>query len=234
MAYSIQPIETIYNGYRFRSRLEARWAVFFDAGRIKYEYEPNGYNLNGINYLPDFYLPDFDLFVEIKPFDKDVVRHVGDGNKWEKICSNFRNITGRAILLCYGYPHEGLNKMLYAHDLCDSGGGISDWKCRFVIYQDRIVLCTNPTRSDRSIYTRADFSHESSRVGTPYQFAGDRTLLWERTYDLYDPNDMEQTDLLSTAKRVSQQARFEHGEKPPTEKMTASQFKEYLKTKYKQ
>ena len=122
MAYSIQPIETIYNGYRFRSRLEARWAVFFDAGRIKYEYEPNGYNLNGINYLPDFYLPDFDLFVEIKPFDKDVVRHVGDGNKWEKICSNFRNITGRAILLCYGYPHEGLNKMLYAHDLCDSGG----------------------------------------------------------------------------------------------------------------
>ena len=27
---SIKPIETKYNGYRFRSRLEARWAVFFD------------------------------------------------------------------------------------------------------------------------------------------------------------------------------------------------------------
>lgn len=26
---SIKPIETIYNGYHFRSRLEARWAVFF-------------------------------------------------------------------------------------------------------------------------------------------------------------------------------------------------------------
>ena len=27
----IKAIETVYNGYRFRSRLEARWAVFFDA-----------------------------------------------------------------------------------------------------------------------------------------------------------------------------------------------------------
>ncbi len=35
----MKPIETIYNGFRFRSRLEARWAVFFDAVEIKYEYE---------------------------------------------------------------------------------------------------------------------------------------------------------------------------------------------------
>ncbi len=27
----IKAIETRYKGYRFRSRLEARWAVFFDA-----------------------------------------------------------------------------------------------------------------------------------------------------------------------------------------------------------
>lgn len=36
----IKPIETIYNGYRFRSRLEARWAVFFDALGVEYQYEP--------------------------------------------------------------------------------------------------------------------------------------------------------------------------------------------------
>src|ERR1022692_1636793 len=30
---------TQYNGYRFRSRLEARWAVFFNALHIKYVYE---------------------------------------------------------------------------------------------------------------------------------------------------------------------------------------------------
>jgi hypothetical protein len=35
----IKPIETRYNGYRFRSRLEARWAVFFDTLGIEYQYE---------------------------------------------------------------------------------------------------------------------------------------------------------------------------------------------------
>lgn len=53
----IKPIETTYNGYRFRSRLEARWAVFFDAFCIMYEYEPEGFMLKyGMRYLPDFAL----------------------------------------------------------------------------------------------------------------------------------------------------------------------------------
>lgn len=51
----IKPIETIYKGYRFRSRLEARWAVFFDALGVEWEYEPEGFNLpSGRKYLPDF------------------------------------------------------------------------------------------------------------------------------------------------------------------------------------
>ena len=54
----MKAIDTIYNGYKFRSRLEARWAVFFDAAGIKYEYEPEGFDLGGgCLYLPDFYLP---------------------------------------------------------------------------------------------------------------------------------------------------------------------------------
>lgn len=52
---TIKPIETHYNGLRFRSRLEARWAVFFDALGIEYEYEPEGFELpSGARYLPDF------------------------------------------------------------------------------------------------------------------------------------------------------------------------------------
>lgn len=51
----IKAIETYYKGYRFRSRLEARWAVFFDAAGIEYEYEPEGFRLeDGSCYLPDF------------------------------------------------------------------------------------------------------------------------------------------------------------------------------------
>jgi hypothetical protein len=63
---TIKPIETKYQGYRFRSRLEARWAVFFDMLSIKWEYEKEGFNLDGVYYLPDFWLPDQRCWIEIK------------------------------------------------------------------------------------------------------------------------------------------------------------------------
>jgi hypothetical protein len=53
----LRAIETQYRGYRFRSRLEARWAVFFDALDMKWEYEKEGYELpDGTRYLPDFFV----------------------------------------------------------------------------------------------------------------------------------------------------------------------------------
>ncbi len=67
MNTTIKAIETRYKGYRFRSRLEARWAVFFDALSIKWEYEKEGYDLGAAGwYLPDFWLPESNTWVEIK------------------------------------------------------------------------------------------------------------------------------------------------------------------------
>lgn len=63
---TIHAIETEYAGCRFRSRLEARWAVFFDALGFEWVYEPQGYHLNGASYLPDFWLPDLDIWAEVK------------------------------------------------------------------------------------------------------------------------------------------------------------------------
>ena len=62
----LKPIETIYNDYKFRSRLEARWAVFFDSLDIEYRYEPEGFDLDGTWYLPDFWLPEQEYWIEIK------------------------------------------------------------------------------------------------------------------------------------------------------------------------
>jgi hypothetical protein len=62
----IKAIETHYKGYRFRSRLEARWAVFFDEAGIEYQYELQGYEVCGVRYLPDFYLPKSKTWVEVK------------------------------------------------------------------------------------------------------------------------------------------------------------------------
>ncbi len=57
MDNKLKPIETEYHGYKFRSRLEARWAVFFDTAGVEWEYEPEGFELpSGLRYLPDFRL----------------------------------------------------------------------------------------------------------------------------------------------------------------------------------
>lgn len=77
----IKAIETEYKGYRFRSRLEAKWALFFDKLGIAWEYEKEGYDLGEAGwYLPDFWLPlptikypNAGYFIEIKgvkPIDK--------------------------------------------------------------------------------------------------------------------------------------------------------------------
>lgn len=65
-AKTIKAIETEYKGYRFRSRLEARWAVFFDALIIPFEYEKEGFDMDGLWYLPDFWLPEQNAWLEIK------------------------------------------------------------------------------------------------------------------------------------------------------------------------
>lgn len=56
---------TMYEGCRFRSRLEARWAAFFDLVGWRWEYEP----LELAGYIPDFILmlPHAPLLVEVKP-----------------------------------------------------------------------------------------------------------------------------------------------------------------------
>jgi len=60
----------IYNGYHFRSQVEARTAMLFDSLGINYVYENDCYQLRfknkTINYLPDFYLPKLNRFCEVK------------------------------------------------------------------------------------------------------------------------------------------------------------------------
>ncbi len=108
---TIKAIETIYNGYRFRSRLEARWAVFFDTLGIKYQYEPEGYDLGEHGYyLPDFYLPDAmgGCWCEIKPMIEKVER--GDsivGKEFDGLPEMYDlvNMTHKRGIIFYGLPY---------------------------------------------------------------------------------------------------------------------------------
>ena len=68
--YRIAAIPTVYRGRRYRSRLEARWAAFFDLLGWNHEYEPCDLG----SWSPDFALwgrrPHNPTLVEVKPIDR--------------------------------------------------------------------------------------------------------------------------------------------------------------------
>ena len=101
----IKSIDTFYNGNYFRSRMEARWAVFFDDCGILYDYEPEGFDFgNGLKYLPDFYLPQFSCYAEVKPQEyiytnEAAIRKHPDYKKWEMLSNT------KQLILLFGNPH---------------------------------------------------------------------------------------------------------------------------------
>jgi hypothetical protein len=81
----VRPIETMFMGYRMRSRTEARWGVFFQSIGLQWEYEKEGFILpDGTKYLPDFWLPELKTWIEIKPKGEHFDTWPED-NKWEAL-----------------------------------------------------------------------------------------------------------------------------------------------------
>jgi hypothetical protein len=103
-------IETVYDGYRFRSRLEARWAVFFCHLGVRYQYEPEGFEWPKIGrYLPDFYLPSISsrgsdpvgVWLEVKP--PDYVATEYDDKRYDQLVMESRH----TLMLAHGLPPVG-------------------------------------------------------------------------------------------------------------------------------
>jgi hypothetical protein len=145
----IRAIETEYKGYLFRSRLEARWAVFFDTLHIEWEYEKEGYILPGlrIRYLPDFWLPQVAMWAEVKPTPLSGIEKL----KCKKLCI----ATGHPVLMLDGMP-KARNYWAYETEYSFDGserelsGEITynDYALmdqnRYWEYEARFYTCTGP------------------------------------------------------------------------------------------
>jgi hypothetical protein len=141
----LRPIETLYKGYRFRSRLEARWAVFFDAAGIEWQYEVEGFNLDGRRYLPDFWLPRFEAFVEIKPNTEAC-------KQTEPIILSLAMATGHRVILIAGSPNIIEPPKIIDFTKCQDWGttivrkrSLSWQQCLFC---DRVSIGDHPDRCD--------------------------------------------------------------------------------------
>lgn len=180
----VQVIETDYNGYRFRSRIEARWAIFFDACGLVWNYESEGFKLRNDNW----FLPDFEIlnlrnknndrvWVEVKvtPLEEDL----------EKIKEFAFDENGKnqiPILVLKYMPKSFKNK----EDLkwmCDESKG--------TYFYNFVTINGNNTPAIPCITKKGVFE-----LVTPNEVD---KIDFEKTNRAYD---------------IAKGARFEHGEKP--------------------
>jgi hypothetical protein len=119
--FAIQPIETTYNGVKYRSRTEARWAVFFDSIGLRAQYEADGFLIREGGYLPDFWLPDVRVFLEVKGVEPTIEERTK--------CSALTTAASCDVLIAIGAP-----EMAFSLLWCDREGWRDD---RFFFAHDR-------------------------------------------------------------------------------------------------
>lgn len=224
---NLKPIETVYNGYRFRSRLEAKWAVFFDALGVEYEYEPEGFTLsNGDYYLPDFFLPKSKIYVEVKPvnafsiaYHDDMVFFDETATKYGVFATDMTDL-GYGVWFVFGDPMAALLRGGDNHLFCKC-------ECAAKFYEVETCICdgerTNVSQCNKDLGIASGsvfmFMNDYPIWGAPKDYAAktDNAIpAW-----IIDMDNQENKKTISEAStktfdacKAARQARFEHGEMP--------------------
>ena len=198
----IKAIQTRYKGYHFRSRLEARWAVFFDALGLEWEYEPEGFDLGEAGW----YLPDFKVYsttgcvgwYEIKP------KHINideKERKFRQIISKKEKETSR---LLNGDPVDFLTQYIWS--LCPGCG---------LIGTSAVV-----GSGDNEKFISCDFC---SDISSPSSTFTSKTGMFNGWWpvDVFkgmiaidEPFFIDVKDFVLRCADKARSARFEHGETP--------------------
>lgn len=148
-------LPTKYKGVLFRSRLEARWAVYFDLLGVKWQYEPEGYQLSSGNYCPDFFCESF--FVEIKP-TYDALLLV------EPKLSELARITKTEVYGCVGAPSLRLQNGYW----WDNDGKLSNFSAIFCAYAFKTKSWGSPYIVDDECFS--DDDEEEHIIASNWRF----------------------------------------------------------------
>ena len=219
----IKAIETQYKGYRFRSRLEARWAVFFDALGIEWEYEPEGFDLGEAGwYLPDFWIgwgTEDSYWIEIKPHrnlsqrEIDVALALSEHRPGFVMCGTPKVPVAKR----YGFratAHEGA----WAYSFAKIIGGSATLEMRWEMANHRLY-CWHE-RQDRSLVLWPYPAYEPILVKDIEGYCERLVNGWMTVEDMLESDPIIAGVKSITSKRLiaaytaARSARFEHGETP--------------------
>lgn len=179
-------IQTSYKGYRFRSRLEAKWAVFLDSFDEKWEYEIEGFELPSGRYLPDFWLPRLYCWLEIKgeqPTEEEI-----------RLCYELSGETDKPVAIADGMPVNEIGGLrVFCFDAKDGSAGEGWWdQCFWSLDKNqKLCICSN-INGGRDFYTPSACK----------KFPGMKNIV-----DILRPVPDRHIN-------AAKSARFEHGETP--------------------
>jgi len=177
-------IETRYNGYRFRSRLEARWAVFLDALGVRYEYEKEGFELEDVGrYLPDFWLPELDLWLEVKGGEPNW----NEIRKAQELYYAAESAKPWGVAFGVGEPYYG-ELRVFCFDSSDESAGTNWWhQCQWYCDGQVTAVMTRNLIPQRQFIPKSIYSMGVAPTHDPY--------------------------IVPSAAREARGARFEHDER---------------------
>lgn len=102
MSSNFSPKDFVYNGTKYRSKTEARWAIYFDRLGIRAVHEARTFDLSDhVLYTPDFYLVDLDVWVEVKP----EASNIRNAERW-KVDQLASTLSHGRVWLTYGQPNR--------------------------------------------------------------------------------------------------------------------------------
>jgi hypothetical protein len=196
----MKAINTQYKGYNFRSRLEARWAVFFDALGLKWEYEPEGFEFeDGSRYLPDFK-------VMYPGRDDSEIHHI-----WFEVKSDLKNMT----------RDEWVRVLKFEQNVGKGNVYILDGTPECKMYQEPSVAVLFDTDSFKEVKTIQGLINFINS-GQPFKVYDDAIrsgaslwshkgrMWWDEHENFWDYSGWGQEDLMFACGKA-RSARFEHG-----------------------
>jgi hypothetical protein len=212
----IKAIETHYKGCRFRSRLEARWAVFFDALGIVWEYEAQGYHVSSMFegggewlYLPDFHLPALGTFVEVKGtldgLTADYFNMIANAIDWGGALPGVSDsyATTRGLLWLGPVPFSPTGERPGHVIIQHSKGG---WcRCTHFIPGGMATSCELGSKTEHYFDATGDAGEPIREVLRECVYNGS-DFPWQFFGQQMEPE-------VAAAYRAARSARFEHGEK---------------------
>jgi hypothetical protein len=153
----LKAINTPYANHLFRSRLEARWAVYFDEMNTSWKYEEEGFDLKGIWYLPDFYLTSHEIYAEVKPTRFTEAEH--------KKCLLLCELSGKTVIELVGRP-----SMSVMNIVVNDNGIIREQEAQLLLYSPKPSYTPLYYHSGEDDYTKDTWIQDAIRKASEARF----------------------------------------------------------------